>query len=899
MSQYDFCIVTDATGSMGTFLGALKQAIPQLQDIVRLTGCFQRVGILAYRDYCDEKLLEWSQWQEEPQQLLTFASNLRAVGGGDNPEAAKTALHRLLEVVTRPTLVLFYTDAPPHFAKTSGPNYARECEALGAGSDWVKLSRKLRQAEVRICPVITSDAGTVPYAALANLTQGLALTLPQADRDFILEVSIGVVLRWLGFETSHSTCYTCSDLTNITREEQLSEVHLILTRLTSLAPALTSVNLARRFKLDAAYRDLAYATLEHILTPDAVLALTYNQVFGLLWRAVCSRRDDPRRAPLIARLEDCIRRLTGTTQITLRTWVADSYRNDEEIREVIAACPTPFPAIILDLPERERLTPQDLLEVGRSCHPTALAHINRLLTNLRVVETDPGCTYLPLALADHDFWNYLPHLMVEGTAFSLRPAVVLALVAIRTQSFLAERARAFLARIKGTWFDKDASENYTLDFAKLVLSVPDVCTPEELAVIERIRRLGGLLINLRTQVSAELPTHPNLTLLPDHKVECTICHQQRSITLMTEQGRSCGCCIQGQSCCEEVRDQSYMVTCRSCQGLYAVVCRHLLHVEPKCHYCRHGLKAPLVPCTGCQNRYVVPCAQLRSEPFLCAPCGADRASMRHRMNLSIGNLIGQNQAVILAYLGLSTDMIVTSSIGSIYNVQSRFQLIPPREDLFPLQFFGSPVLNVGEVLPAIRTWVWGGTAEEFTCSLCFGSFSRSRELPVCGNSHCEQTACEGCLQAWYGGTTPGNLVLPARLACPFCRRGPKASVLKRHNRQVCEVVRSLQPLDPAFYHAWCLKCYRVRPCAEHACAEREPELQGAFVCTECRAPASAAAGADIITKDCPGCEVATEKDGGCNHITCPCGTHWCYLCEESFALEDIYDHLYEVHGGIQ
>eukprot|EP00026_Physarum_polycephalum_P014697 Phypoly_transcript_15243.p1 GENE.Phypoly_transcript_15243~~Phypoly_transcript_15243.p1 ORF type:complete len:280 (+),score=1.86 Phypoly_transcript_15243:68-907(+) len=32
------------------------------------------------------------------------------------------------------------------------------------------------------------------------------------------------------------------------------------------------------------------------------------------------------------------------------------------------------------------------------------------------------------------------------------------------------------------------------------------------------------------------------------------------------------------------------------------------------------------------------------------------------------------------------------------------------------------------------------------------------------------------------------------------------------------------------------------------------------------------------TKQCPQCKSRIEKNGGCNHMTCKCGAHWCWLC---------------------
>ena len=32
-------------------------------------------------------------------------------------------------------------------------------------------------------------------------------------------------------------------------------------------------------------------------------------------------------------------------------------------------------------------------------------------------------------------------------------------------------------------------------------------------------------------------------------------------------------------------------------------------------------------------------------------------------------------------------------------------------------------------------------------------------------------------------------------------------------------------------------------------------------------------------RSCPGCTLRVHRTDGCNHMTCPCGTEWCYVCE--------------------
>jgi hypothetical protein len=52
------------------------------------------------------------------------------------------------------------------------------------------------------------------------------------------------------------------------------------------------------------------------------------------------------------------------------------------------------------------------------------------------------------------------------------------------------------------------------------------------------------------------------------------------------------------------------------------------------------------------------------------------------------------------------------------------------------------------------------------------------------------------------------------------------------------------------------------------------------------------------SKRCPMCKVPVFKTEGCNHITCRCGCHWCYVCQAGFDSKGpVYDHMTAAHGG--
>jgi len=52
-----------------------------------------------------------------------------------------------------------------------------------------------------------------------------------------------------------------------------------------------------------------------------------------------------------------------------------------------------------------------------------------------------------------------------------------------------------------------------------------------------------------------------------------------------------------------------------------------------------------------------------------------------------------------------------------------------------------------------------------------------------------------------------------------------------------------------------------------------------------------------FSKPCPKCGSMTLKDGGCRHMTCPCGAHWCWECNQHFPQQRIVNHMFSVHNG--
>ena len=107
----------------------------------------------------------------------------------------------------------------------------------------------------------------------------------------------------------------------------------------------------------------------------------------------------------------------------------------------------------------------------------------------------------------------------------------------------------------------------------------------------------------------------------------------------------------------------------------------------------------------------------------------------------------------------------------------------------------------------------------------------------------------------------------------------------------------------------CIDCFR--PGCDHFSVFRKPAVgaSNSAKCTKCRIAefclkctrASHGGECDRLdeaseqlirenTRACPRCLAHVEKDGGCNHMSCRCGAHFCWLCNQSYERNLINDH---------
>jgi len=391
----------------------------------------------------------------------------------------------------------------------------------------------------------------------------------------------------------------------------------------------------------------------------------------------------------------------------------------------------------------------------------------------------------------------------------------------------------------------------------------------------------------------------------------------------------------------DIVKQSVLCECHACGVHYAVVRIQDLKVRPKCHFCRVETIAPSlknkedreIRCVTCDNRYLAQCPPDvvdRNAPFECAACAtvarrpecaSTWAPVSEPAEIDVKSYVEQNFSGMAGLLSHSSLARACNNRGEEGGGEASADAVDAfssdasgmSEKQRHHHLNGRRVVDRPGALATLRACVQNGDREGGTCGICCETFSRTTMLePACGRPahRCGARVCGTCLDTWFGQAVPGRVCAPAHLTCAFCKRAPTSKTLVRHNRALLRLVRNMgslarltTDLDPSSLYAWCVACDRLCPVAERACCDDDPPdlvtTLRDFRCDACVLPRGGAASSTTFhtkTMACPGCGVCTQKTFGCDHMTCVCGQHWCWVCGAAGgSATEIHDHIGEMH----
>lgn len=920
MSQCKLLFLIDRTGSMSEYIRALNNVLPSVIRYVTITGAFSHINIVTYDDYnyntkhftevCHE-----SGWRpttlEGMKYLCKWAKDLRIRGGGDC-EAFKSGMVHACNNMSGRVIVLHLGDVPPHENDIYDSDYEREKRSLVNLFDLDKIAKFMKLRGVHRFYSINSvrrmtsvkPVDLVPYQYLAGVTNGAEFALNRIDEVSIRQAMFRVISSWFD-DTIEAKGYSRNSL-SVNEEPKVVMSHAI--------PEFSGIfnNLS-----DKSITDM-FDFIREIISID-IMDLSDNPLYGKMWRSLCCRRGDERRDAMLTEFGIAKNKTTPENQEKLTKWIQLSYNQSDEIEEDIEEF-IEKNAVNGTIRYFEDLgaLPHVISNLFMTLNVSDQKEITRFLTRLTISEEETKCSSneLPLNMPLKKIFSFLTHLFSPGTKLSLRPSACLAMIALKCKCVIAEQAKKFLFSIRSRWinFEKKSDgtplypENYTLGFLRLIDYLAhdhaDLFTSEEIETARKGISVFKCFHVPSIEVCAETKESKCLEgVYAGWMRLCRVCHNSRPGSIMDKTGK-CGYCHYGSYPVKMQEENHLQVECTDCGCIYSRDEGVEVLARARCHYhAKELLKKNQLPphyqCKICHLRFV-DCRKYTE----CASCANGMAPRKYRYNetpIRVNRLV-RDLHPLYASIGISMPNGVNKPYEIITEVKIGEYTNPPCPEM-RLPSNNALVCNSEKIWQDLIDFMRDKKHIELPyCSICYGQFPSLQLAPMCGRSGCDQRVCYDCGNEWYDNSR-GTVVNPRHLDCAFCSRPPAMKIIRKWNRDVSEM-RKTEPFKPSDYYAWCESCDRVCYLMEKSCSQGTPEVKN-WKCQDCKtnernARALLAESKDAPTnlKTCPECKMTVFKDGGCNHISCQCGVHWCWICRAGFTTSGkCYDHLHDKHGG--
>ena len=177
--KLDMVIAFDTTGSMASYIGAVRKEVSDLIPRLFKDNEDLRLGIVAFGDYCDMpsadefgKAYQCIMPTNNENDLIKFVKESRDTSGGDGDEFYELVLKKIIDETpwredsTRSILLI--ADAWPHPL-----GYTFEDKVQGNQIDWKEEARKAAAKMIKIDTVTITEAEW--YRQLSAMTNGVSV----------------------------------------------------------------------------------------------------------------------------------------------------------------------------------------------------------------------------------------------------------------------------------------------------------------------------------------------------------------------------------------------------------------------------------------------------------------------------------------------------------------------------------------------------------------------------------------------------------------------------------------------------------------------------------------------------------------------------------------------------
>ena len=194
-SMLDMVIAFDTTGSMLSYLGAVRKHCTDLVPKLLAANPDMRIGIVAFGDYCDmpNKYTFGDAYQVLPlttnkEKIINFINNAKRTSGGDGDEFYELVIKKITEETDwregATKAVLLIADANPHKVGYSYSDIVKNAQI-----DWREEAKKAAEKGIKFDTL--SICGTPWYRELSKMTNGTHAPFSSSEKTAqVVEASV-------------------------------------------------------------------------------------------------------------------------------------------------------------------------------------------------------------------------------------------------------------------------------------------------------------------------------------------------------------------------------------------------------------------------------------------------------------------------------------------------------------------------------------------------------------------------------------------------------------------------------------------------------------------------------------------------------------------------------------
>lgn len=176
---HDMVIAFDTTGSMNSYIGAVKSHVRELVPKLLKANPNMRISVVAFGDYCDMEsdtnfgdAYQCLPLTNDKNKIINFISGAKGTGGGDSDEFYELVIKKIIEETEwredAVKSVLFIADANPHKVGYSYGNIVQNAQI-----DWRQEAIKAAELGISFDTLSIHGGSNRWYEELSQITDGI------------------------------------------------------------------------------------------------------------------------------------------------------------------------------------------------------------------------------------------------------------------------------------------------------------------------------------------------------------------------------------------------------------------------------------------------------------------------------------------------------------------------------------------------------------------------------------------------------------------------------------------------------------------------------------------------------------------------------------------------------